>query len=93
MQEGLTNIRKHSEASESEVVLDFTGSESVNLTIRDNGLGSEDVSGGFGLIGMSERIQLLGGDIKIKTTQNEGLTLEIRLPLTTPENEFRSQYE
>ncbi|MDJ0752556.1 MAG: sensor histidine kinase [Ardenticatenaceae bacterium] len=93
VQEGLTNIRKHSEASESEVVLDFTGSESVNLTIRDNGLGSEDVSGGFGLIGMSERVQLLGGDIKIKTTPHKGLTLEIRLPLTTPENEFRSQYE
>lgn len=93
VQEGLTNIRKHSEASESEVILDFTRSETVDLTIRDNGLGSEDISGGFGLIGMSERVQLLGGDIKIKTAPHDGLTLEIKLPLTLPENEFRSQYE
>jgi signal transduction histidine kinase len=84
-QEGLTNVRKHSQASHVEVKLDFSHAGKTSLIVQDDGVGTTDTGGGFGLIGMRERILLLGGDFRIETQSGQGFRLEATLP--DPEKE------
>jgi len=81
VQEGLTNVRKHANASCVDVELDFSQVDVISLTIRDDGAGTADTSGGFGLIGLRERVQLLGGEFKIETQPGKGFQIEVTLPL------------
>ncbi len=81
VQEGLTNIRKHANATSADIELDFTQAEWIRLLIRDEGEGAADTSGGFGLIGIRERVQLLGGKLNIQTQPGHGFCLEVILPL------------
>ena len=79
-QEGLTNVRKHANASRVDVSLDFSQSDQIHLTVHDDGAGATDASGGFGLIGIRERVQLLGGEFKVDTQPEKGFRLEVTLP-------------
>ncbi len=79
-QEGLTNVRKHACASLVEVELDFSHPGRIRLAVRDDGVGAANTSGGFGLVGMRERILMLGGDFKIETQPGQGFRLEVTLP-------------
>lgn len=78
-QEGLTNVRKHSQARTANVTLDYSN-EHVRLVVHDDGIGATEPTKGFGLVGMHERVQLLGGEVRIATAANEGFTLEVGLP-------------
>ena len=78
-QEALTNVRKHARASRAHVILDYTP-ERVRLTITDNGIGSAHAGGGFGLLGLRERVQLLGGAVTTHTAPGEGFRLEVEAP-------------
>lgn len=80
VQEGLTNVRKHAHASRAEVTLDYREPGAVCLAVGDNGLGSDNTDGGFGLPGLRERVSLLGGDVRIVTAPARGFMLEVRLP-------------
>ena len=82
IQEGLTNVRKHADASQVDVKLDFSQADVIRLTLRDDGSGATDTSGGFGLIGLRERVQLLGGEFKIQTEPGQGFEINVTLPLT-----------
>lgn len=79
-QEGLTNVRKHARASHVQVELDFSRPSTIRLVVRDDGVGASDTGGGFGLVGMRERILLLGGDFSIETQPGQGFGLEITVP-------------
>jgi len=80
-QEGLTNTRKHSRASRVDLTLDYQDAEKVTLLIKDNGVGTESTeSSGFGLLGVRERVQLLGGSIHIETGPGQGFSLAIEIP-------------
>jgi signal transduction histidine kinase len=83
-QEGMTNVRKHAQASHAQVTLAYPEAAGdtamVRLTIRDYGVGSDDPSGGFGLIGIQERVRLLGGEMHIETAPGEGFTLTVAVP-------------
>jgi signal transduction histidine kinase len=81
VQEGLTNIRKHANASNAEISLDFLQSGWVGLRIRDDGVGAADTSGGFGLVGIRERVHFLGGTLDIQTQPGHGFCMEVTLPL------------
>ena len=81
VQEGLTNVRKHANASHVDVELDFSQADSIHLMLRDDGAGAADTSGGFGLIGLRERVQLLGGEFKVETQPDQGFKIEVTLPL------------
>jgi len=81
VQEGLTNVRKHANASRVDVELDFSPTDNIRLMLRDDGSGAADTSGGFGLIGLRERVQLLGGEFKVQTQPNQGFEIEVSLPL------------
>ena len=83
-QEALNNIIKY--ACASEVVIELFVDETICLAISDNGIGFDltEVAGGFGLQGMSERVQVLGGTFTINSSdkeKNRGTQLSISLPL------------
>jgi signal transduction histidine kinase len=80
-QEGLTNVRKHARASRVDVRLDFEPGK-VSLEVRDNGVGAAEATGGFGLLGIRERMQLLGGTLEIRTGVGKGFRLAATVPLS-----------
>jgi signal transduction histidine kinase len=83
-QEGLTNVRRHARASRVDVRLDFQPGE-VRLQVRDNGVGATDTEGGFGLLGIRERMQLLGGRLEISTGAVKGFCLTASVPMSDAE--------
>ncbi len=48
--------------------------------LKDNGVGTEVFQGGYGLLGLKERIELTNGRLEIKSRPNEGFQLEIEIP-------------
>jgi signal transduction histidine kinase len=79
-QEGLTNIRKHAHAAQAKLELSYRDGQRISLQMRDNGAGSADASGGFGLIGIQERVKLLGGTFQIDTAKGQGFRLQVEIP-------------
>lgn len=81
-QEGLTNIRKHARATSALVRLDFRDSQRVHLELSDNGVGrnGEDSAGGFGLTGIRERVELLGGTVSAANRLEGGFALRVEVP-------------
>ena len=79
VQEGLTNVRKHSQATSAMITLDYSDGF-VRLVIHDDGIGAHQAEHGFGLTGLRERVELVGGEVKIAAGANQGFTLEIGLP-------------
>ncbi len=79
-QEGLTNARKYAMASRVDLALDYAVPGKVRLRVHDNGVGAKETKGGFGLLGIQERVQLLSGSTQVRTAPGQGLTLEVELP-------------
>lgn len=79
-QESFSNTRKHAAASKFSISLDYQNEKNVRMTIQDNGQGADKIEGGFGLIGLRERLYLIDGDCEIYTTKGEGFTLQIMVP-------------
>jgi len=81
VQEGLTNVRKHAQASRVDIGLEFRNGDQVVVSIEDNGVGCDQIEGGFGILGVRERIQFLEGETMIKTSLGGGFLLEARVPV------------
>lgn len=80
-QEGLTNIRKHAGATAAELALDFTSAGKVSLSVADNGRGANGTAaGGFGLTGIRERIEVLGGRVQAGNQPGGGYLLTVEVP-------------
>lgn len=82
-QEGLTNARKHAQARHARLSLDYGPVPGVRLTVSDDGVGASPAAtaaGGFGLLGLRERVQLLGGTMTTRTAPGNGFTLEVEVP-------------
>jgi signal transduction histidine kinase len=82
VQEGLTNARKHAQAKQVRVILDFKAADRTSVVVQDNGLGAapEATNGGFGLLGLRERAQLLGGTVQVESHPHAGFTLKLEVP-------------
>jgi two-component system, NarL family, sensor kinase len=82
-QEALENIARHSSAQRAELVLSVTPQRAI-LDIVDDGVGFEpgerDASR-FGLVGLNERVRLLGGTLELKTGPGTGTALRAAVPL------------
>ncbi|WP_344940987.1 sensor histidine kinase [Sphaerisporangium flaviroseum] len=81
-QEGLTNARRHARAGQVWVRLTFDGPE-AKLVVSDDGRGVDGRREGFGLTGMRERVQLLGGDVSLVSEPGAGTRLTVTIPGTT----------
>ena len=79
-QEALTNVSKHAHASKVKVTLTYRESKTVLLRVEDDGVGSNGSDSGFGLLGVRERAQQLGGQVQINTARGKGFKLEVELP-------------
>ena len=87
-QEALSNVRRHSQATEAEVKVEFEDKK-TRITVRDNGKGftlpgtmGDLVKGGrLGLAGMQERIQLLNGILKVESQPGKGTTVTVEAPI------------
>jgi signal transduction histidine kinase len=88
VQEGLSNVRKHARANAVEVCLRQTSPRTVMISIADNGRGvSEDfdlsklsTDGHYGLLGVGERVALLGGRLRLQNHPQGGLLLQVEIP-------------
>lgn len=82
-QEGLTNVRKHAQATTVRLALDYRDASRVCLGVSDNGAGAANTGGatsGFGLLGLRERAHLLGGEVRVRTAPGAGFVLEVEVP-------------
>jgi signal transduction histidine kinase len=82
-QEALTNVAKHAEAEHVSVVVTRRDGL-VTVLVEDDGRGfgaTGDDSAGLGLVGMKERVGLLGGRLAIESTEGSGTTIVAEVPL------------
>lgn len=86
-QEALTNIARHSKATKVTINMKRVKGN-LNLKIKDNGVGAKkkqlDSSNSFGLIGIRERAQFLGGQALIEGKKDLGTTVDVLVPITAP---------
>jgi signal transduction histidine kinase len=85
VQECLNNILKHAEAREAAVLVERSGTR-LRLSLSDNGKGftsagtyTEGRKSGFGLINISERVQLFAGKVDIESAPMKGATININI--------------
>jgi PAS domain S-box-containing protein len=87
LQEGLSNVAKHSGAQHVDVRLE-RAPDGVQLVIRDSGAGFNPVAAllgnGIGLMSMRERVSLVKGSISIKSKPRGGTEIQVRVPLAAP---------
>ena len=87
-QESLTNVAKYAQATSAEIRLERDG-DWVELTVRDNGRGigaaDQEKRGAFGLLGIRERVTLLGGEVAIEGAPGLGSEVRARIPLAAAE--------
>ncbi len=85
VRELLFNVVKHGKVSEAWVTMRAVG-ESLEIVIRDHGLGFDSTQlhrgsgSGFGLVGLRERLELLGGSLELDSVPNGGVTATVRVP-------------
>jgi signal transduction histidine kinase len=83
VQESLTNVVKHAQASSVSVVL-TRGDGRIKAVIEDDGTGFEpETAGGegIGLVGMRERIELLDGSLTLESSERSGTTVAVEVPV------------
>ena len=90
LQEALTNVARHANASQVRVRLKELDGW-LKLEVEDNGVGlgkdAEEVSEGLGLVGIRERASLLGGKVEFESWPDQGTKVAIQLPTKPPETD------
>jgi signal transduction histidine kinase len=80
IQAGINNALKHAQCENIHILLSFD-SDKVELVIQDDGIGATNYEGGYGLVGLQERVHLLNGSLEIISDKQEGLRLKIGVPV------------
>ncbi|MFC0451250.1 DUF4118 domain-containing protein [Rhodococcus jostii] len=78
--EALTNAAKHARASEVSVSMGVEA-DTLHLVIRDDGVGGASSGAGSGLVGLQDRVEALGGHMRITSPLGQGTTLDIAIPV------------
>jgi signal transduction histidine kinase len=76
--EGITNAIRHGKADKIEISL-FQGSESLSISVQDNGAGADSLLPGLGLIGIENRLDKIRGQIEYKNL-DWGFLLRVKIP-------------
>ena len=83
LQEALTNVMRHAQAHTVELTLTVESAD-LRLTISDDGVGFVENPGrpvSFGVVGMRERVLMMGGQLSLHSEMGEGTTLSVTVPL------------
>jgi signal transduction histidine kinase len=95
IQEALTNVARHAHATHVAIQLtqqtNASGAEEVVVRIRDDGSGADLNArhAGLGLVGMRERIEMLGGTLRLQSAPSKGFEILAHIPLTRTETTGR----
>ncbi len=82
VQESLTNVVKHADASRVAVRIEVSGKDLLVIVEDDGrGLEADRSAAGFGLVGMRERVQLAHGDLQVSGGEDGGTRVRVRVPL------------
>jgi signal transduction histidine kinase len=79
--ETLTNVAKHADASEAEVRVQ-SDDGLLRVVVRDDGRGGADITGGSGLVGLTDRVEALGGRFELHSAPGAGTAVQVVLPLS-----------
>jgi signal transduction histidine kinase len=79
VQEGITNAIRHGKATQIFISF-FRKGDGIGIQIRDNGNGTPLIEEGYGLIGMRERIERLGGNLTVSSKPGDGFLLSAWIP-------------
>jgi signal transduction histidine kinase len=90
VQEALTNVVKHARAEHVDVQLVANG-DTVTVRVKDDGIGFDpaSTSEGFGLVGMRERLELIGGQLQVSSATGQGTDVRADLVLSGGSNPDR----
>lgn len=80
LQEGLSNIGKHSSANNIQVYLTYHKNSTISMKLIDDGIGAKAMKGGYGILGIKERVEQLNGKLEIDSSKNKGFSMTITLP-------------
>ncbi|MEK3854658.1 sensor histidine kinase [Cytobacillus sp. FSL H8-0458] len=92
MKEAVTNVVKHSKATECRIRIEQTWNE-VSITVRDNGVGmnpSTDVGKGSGLLGLGERLDFVNGSLEIVSENGTTIIMKVPTVVKEPNKEERA---
>lgn len=78
-QEALTNVRRHADAVNVQVILRHRDGI-ARLTVRDNGIGFDTRAPGYGLTGMRQRVRQIGGTMRVDSAPGSGTRIEVEVP-------------
>lgn len=85
LQESLNNVARHARATKVRIDL-HQHADMLTMTIRDNGIGmqpgSRNRNGSFGLVGIEERVNILGGSFSISSGPDTGTTIVVTIPVS-----------
>jgi signal transduction histidine kinase len=54
----------------------------LSVSVRDDGVGGADFAGGSGLVGLKDRVEALGGRIRVDSARDTGTAVQVELPLS-----------
>ena len=77
--EALTNAAKHARATVVDIEVD-ANDDVLRIRVRDDGRGGARLDGGTGLLGLRDRVETLGGRLRIQSPVGAGTTVEAELP-------------
>jgi two-component system NarL family sensor kinase len=83
VQEALANVGQHADAGQVKIILETTPVQ-VRLEIEDDGQGFDPqsvVGNRYGLVGLNERVKLLGGQMQLESEEDQGTRIEVVVPL------------
>jgi signal transduction histidine kinase len=78
--EALANAAKHSQASQINILLEQRDGRLL-LSVRDDGIGGADAARGSGLVGLTDRVEALGGSIRVSSRRGTGTQIAVDLPV------------
>jgi signal transduction histidine kinase len=81
--EALANAARYSQATKIEVRI-APAAGTLAVEVRDDGVGGADPAGGTGLIGLLDRLEVLGGELTVDSPEGEGTLVRATIPLQSP---------
>jgi signal transduction histidine kinase len=80
IQEGFTNSVRHGKASRISIRF-WESSGTLEMLLRDNGIGAPNIVKGIGIAGMEERLAVLGGKLEVSSPEDGGFALKVTIPV------------